>query len=143
MRSLSPGRNGIMADVSTSPLPSAFATTTLPARTASTSPATPRKESGAQFHRIAEPRIHAAQDHIDTVQSCQRFEKYVAIANGEVGALHERKSEVTRQIGMLEIGLVQRPGRQQHDLRIVRSARATGSSGSLGTRGKNEASRLT
>ena len=41
----SAGRNGRSAGVSITPVPSALATATLPARTASTSPATPRNES--------------------------------------------------------------------------------------------------
>ena len=109
----------MIAAVSIRPLPSALATFTFPATMASTRPGTPRSESPAQFERIAKAVVNAAQDHVDLLQPIHGLEKNAPVAHREIRSLDQRESEISRQIRVLEVGLVVRPGREQHDARIV------------------------
>ena len=61
------------ADSST-PVPSAFTTSTRPARTAPSSPGTPSAESAAQLHRVAEIIVEAAEDRVHTAQTRERLQ---------------------------------------------------------------------
>ena len=129
------------ADVSISPLPSALATVTLPA--APLPPAPPRRgKIRAQFDGVAETVVHAPQNHVHLLEPFERLEENAAVAHRQIAALHQRETEITRQIGVLEIGFVERPGRQQHHARIVASEGESRSSVSRNDR-KNEASRWT
>ncbi len=76
---------------------------------------------GAQFDGIAEAVVHAAQNYVHLLQAFESLQKNAAVANGEVAALNQRESQITREVGMLEISFVEGPGRQQHDARIVAS----------------------
>ena len=67
----------------------------------------------AQFERIAVVVVEAAQDRVHALQAAQRLEVDGVAAHGQVLPLDEREAEVAREIGVLEIGLVVRPRRQQ------------------------------
>ena len=115
----SPGRKGSSAGVSSTPLPSALATATWPARTAWTSPATPsdespRSSSGSQKSSSMRRRMTSTGCRPSTV-----FRKTRLVAHGEVAALDEREAEIAREIGVLEVGLVVGARREQHDARRV------------------------
>jgi len=69
------------ADVSIRPLPSAFATVTLPARTASIKPPLPRtNRTGVRW--IAEAIVDAPEDDVHRLQSIERLEKHVIVSDG-------------------------------------------------------------
>ena len=55
---------------------------------------------------------------MDRLQAVQGLQIEMLAAHGEVAALHQREAQVARQVGMLEIGFVVGPGREQHDARI-------------------------
>ena len=81
-----------------------------------------KERIAAQLDRIAERVIHAAEDHIHRLQSLQRLEENPPVAHGQIAALHQREAKIARHVGVLEIRLVVRAGRQQHDVRIVPAA---------------------
>ena len=78
----------------------------------------------AQFQRIAEAVVQAAHDHVHRLQAGQRLQIDAVVAHRQVGAFDQRKAPVAGQEGVLEIGLVVRSRRQQHDARIVALAGA-------------------
>ena len=47
----------------------------------------------AQFQRIAEVVVHAADDHVDRVQPRQRLQEDAAVAHGEIVAADERQPQ--------------------------------------------------
>ena len=54
----------------------------------------------AQFERVAEVIIHAAQNHIDLFQPINSFEMYAAVTHGQVRTLHESESQIARDVGV-------------------------------------------
>ena len=113
----SAGRNGRIAGVSITPVPSALATATLPARDRFHQPGDAEQRVAAQLERIAEVVVEPAEDDVDRLQAVERLEEHAAVAHGQVAALDEREAEIAREVGVLEVGLVVRAGRQQDDLR--------------------------
>ncbi len=107
------------ADVSISPLPSAFATATLPARTASTKPGHAEVRIGTQLDRVAEAIVHAPQNYVHLLQSFERLQVNAAVAHRQIAALNQREAEIAREIGMLEVGFVEWSGREQNNARIL------------------------
>jgi hypothetical protein len=69
---------------------------------------------GAQFHRVAEIVVQAAHDGVHSAQAAERFQIDGVAAYGEVMALDQRQTQLTRQIGVFEIGFVER-ARGEHD----------------------------
>src|ERR1035441_3292465 len=67
----------------------------------------------AEFRGIAETIVNAAQNYVDRLQAFHRFQVDSPVANRQVGSLGQRKAEVPRQVGMLEVGLVVRSRCQQ------------------------------
>ena len=109
----------MMAAVSITPLPSAFATTTFPALTASTRPATPRNESprssrGSQKLSSTRRRITSTGCRPSTVFRKTRRSRTVRSAPSA-----RVKPEISRQIGMLEVSLVERSRGQQDGARMI------------------------
>ena len=68
----------------------------------------------AQFERIAEIGIDAAEDDGDTFQPRQRLQEHLPVAHRQVVAFHQREAEIMGEIDMFEIGFVIGPRRQQH-----------------------------
>ena len=68
----------------------------------------------AEFQRIAEIAVHAAEDGGDALKAGQRLQEHFAIAHRQVVTLDKRQAQIMRQIDMLEIGFVVRPRCQQH-----------------------------
>ena len=73
----------------------------------------------AQFERIAEVVVLAAHDQVHRQQAAERLEVDAIVADRQVAAFDQRVAEVARQEGVLEVGLVVRAGRQQHDAGIL------------------------
>ena len=78
--------------------------------------------AGAQLQRIGEIGIEAAQQHLGALQTGHGANEHAVVADGQVLAFDQQKAEIAREIGVLEIGLVHRPGRQHADRRIVAAA---------------------
>ncbi len=70
----------------------------------------------AQLERIAEAVVEAPEDHVDALQALERLDEDAAIAHRQVGAFDEREAEISRQVSVLEVGLVVRPRGEEHDL---------------------------
>ncbi len=115
----------------------------------------PQRRVVAQLERIAEVVVEAAQHHVDRVQAAEGLEEHAVVAHGQVAALDQGVAQVARQVGVLEVGLVVRPGGQQHDARVVAVARRQAHQGvaqarrrtrpaaARGTRGRPPAGRAT
>ena len=71
----------------------------------------------AQFERVAIAVVLAAQDDVHPLQAAQGFQVHRVAAHRQILPFDQRVAEVARQVGMLEIGFVVRPRRQQHDMR--------------------------
>lgn len=68
-----------------------------------------------EFQGIAEAIVHAAEDDIDLLEPLKGFDKDLAVAHGEVAAFHEGEAEITAEVGVLEVGFVERTGGEQDD----------------------------
>ena len=73
----------------------------------------------AQFEGVAIIVILAAQDDVDALEPLQRLQIHRVAAHRQVLPLDQRVAKVTGEVGVLEIGFVVRPRRQQHDVRLL------------------------
>ena len=78
--------------------------------------------AGVQLQRIGEIGIETAQQHLGALQAGHGADEDAVVAHRQVLALDQQEAEIAREIGVLEIGFVQRPGRQHADRRIVAAA---------------------
>jgi hypothetical protein len=117
------GRKPISAPDASRPLPSALAMTTRPARTDVEQAGHAERRVAAQFERVAIAVVLAAQDDMHALQAAQGLQVDRVAAHRQVLPLDQRKAEVAGQVGVLEIGFVVRPGRQQHDVRRLAAHR--------------------
>ena len=69
---------------------------------------------GAQFDRIAIVIVEPAQDRVHAPQARQRLQIDGIATHGQVVALDQRQAQVARQIGVFEVGLVERTWREDH-----------------------------
>jgi hypothetical protein len=122
--SQAPGRNPGSAADSSRPLPSALATSTLPARTACSRPGTPSAESLRSSSGVAVVVVESAQDRMHTPQAVECFQVDQLATNRQVLPFDERETEVARKIGMLEIGFIVGARRQEHDQRRLAGMRS-------------------
>ena len=97
-----------------------------------------KQRIAAQFQRIAEAVVHAAQNQIHGLQPGQRLQEDPIVAGDQIRAFHQRESPMASQERMLEIRFVVRPGRQQNNARAPAPVRP-GSAGAI----FNSASRCT
>ena len=125
-----PGRYASRAGVSTRPLPSGLATATFPARTAWTRPGTPRNESRRSSSGSQIVVVQPAEDHVDRLEAAEQLEEDAVVADRQVAPLDQRVAEVAGQVGVLEVGLVVGPGRQEHDPRDCRDRAGRSPAGS-------------
>ena len=72
-----------------------------------------------EFERIGEIGIDPAQQHFGAPQPRDGADKDAVIPYDQILAVHQKKPEIARQIGVLEIGLVHRPRREQTDARVI------------------------
>jgi hypothetical protein len=92
-----------------------LATSTRPARGAEQAGNTEGRV-GAQFERIAEVVVQAAQDGVHPLQARHRLQ-VDGVAHRQILTLDQRKAQVAGQVGVLEIGFVVRPRGEQHGQR--------------------------
>jgi hypothetical protein len=90
---------------------------TLPSRTACRSPAEPR--GGVKLERIGKVGVDTAQQHLGALQAGNGAHEDAVVAHAQIFALDHEKAEIARQIGVLEIGLAHRSGRQHANVRVV------------------------
>ena len=76
---------------------------------------------GPQFQRIAEIIVQPSQHAVHRLQALDRLQVQALTAHGEVPTLHQGQAQVTRQVGVFEVGLGKTPGGEQHDARRVRA----------------------
>src|SRR6185295_15560356 len=69
----------------------------------------------AKRERIAEFIIDPAHKDINALQALESFDIEMAIAHREVRAFDKSETKVPRQVAVLEISFVVRPGREQRD----------------------------
>ena len=65
-----------------------------------------------QLHRVGIAAVQAPPQHLDRAQARHGAHHQAPGLHGQILALHQGDAQVTRQPGMFEIGLVQRPRRQ-------------------------------
>ena len=87
-----------------------------------------------QFERIDEIGIDAPPDHVGALQARDGAHMGEPVMHDEIVALDQQEAEIARQIGLLEIGLAVRTGRQQADARL----RAFGGVGQRGAESAEE-----
>ena len=79
--------------------------------------AEPRR--GVELERIGEIGVDAPQQHFGAAQPRHGADEDAVVLDAQVFAFHQKQAEIARQVGVLEIRFVHRPGRQQSDARIV------------------------
>ena len=73
---------------------------------------------GAHFQRVEEGIVHPLDDAVHRLQAVQRLQVQALVAHRQIAPFDQRDAQVACQVGVLEIGFVVRPRRQQHDVRI-------------------------
>ena len=73
----------------------------------------------AQLERVAEAVVEPAEDDVDRLQAFQRLDEDPAITHRQVAAFDQGEAQIAREVRMLEVRFVVRPGRQQHDPGLV------------------------
>ena len=109
------GRKARKARVSRMPEPSALTAVTEPRRIASARPGVPMLGVRAKFQRIGESGVHAPPQHADRLEAGHGANHQPAVGDGQVLALQQHDAEIAGDIGVFEIGLVERPRRQDGD----------------------------
>ncbi len=71
----------------------------------------------AQFERVAEIIVEATQDGMHAAQPGQGLQIDAVAAHRQILAFDQRIAEIAGQVGVLEVGLVVRAGREQDDQR--------------------------
>ena len=102
----SAGMKPSRAAFSARPEPSALASTTLPARIASTSPGTPNLDDPMSSTGSAKSEVDAPQQHFHPQQTGNGAQVDLLIPHRQILALDETQAEVAGEVGMFEIGLV-------------------------------------
>ena len=103
---------------SATPLPTALAIVTLPARAAPRMPGQPITESGPELHRIEEVVVDPAVDDVDPLLALRRTKEDHAVATDEVATLDELDAHLPGKQRVLEVGRVVGAWRQQDDHRV-------------------------
>ena len=114
-----PAGSSACARASTTPEPSALAITTLPSRTACTRPGTPSRERAFSSSGSAKSASRRRNSTSARLQAGHGADEHAVVAHREVLALDQQEAEIAREIGVLEIGLVHRAGRQHADAGVV------------------------
>jgi hypothetical protein len=76
--------------------------------------------AGIELEGIGEIGVEPAPDHFELLQPRDGAHVERIVAHGEIGALGQQEAEISGEEGMLEIGLVERPGGEHRDARIGR-----------------------
>ena len=112
------GRNPSHAADSSTPVPSAFATDNPVGADGAEQPGNTQRRIAAQLERIAEVIVEPAQDGVHPLQARERLQIHRVVAHGEIGSLGQRHAQLSAQIGVLEVGLVEWPRSQDDGERV-------------------------
>ena len=93
-------------------MPNALATSTFPARHACTRPWNPQSRIRPHLEGVAEVVVETAKDRVHGPQTRDGLQEDALVAHRQVAALDEGKTKLPGKVGMLEVGLVVRPGGQ-------------------------------
>ncbi len=66
--------------------------------------------------------IHAADQEIDFLQPFERLQEHLSAARAQVRAFDQQIAEIAGDVGVREVVLVMRAGREQRDARVIASA---------------------
>ena len=80
-------------------------------------PGKPSAESERSSSGSQELVVQALQDAVHGLRPLRCLQVDAVVAHREVAAFDQREAEIARQVGVLEVGLVVRAGREQHDPR--------------------------
>ena len=72
----------------------------------------------AQFQRIQKLIVHAFEKGVHRLQALEGFEEQALVAHDQVAAFDQGQAQVTRQVGVFEIGFVVGARRKQGDVRV-------------------------
>ncbi len=103
---------------SATPVPTAFAMVTRPARYAVSRPGTPSADSGRNASGSTKSSSMPPVDHVHALGAARRAHVDDVVAHEQVLAFDELDAHLLRQERVLEVGAVVGAGRQQHDGRI-------------------------
>ena len=109
------GMKARSARVSRMPEPSALTRVTQPWRSAPTRPGVPSRELRVELERVGEGGVEAAPEHADRPEAGDGAHHDPAVLDGQVLALEQHEAEVAGDVGVLEIGVVERARRQDGD----------------------------
>ena len=86
----------------------------------------PQARIRLQFQRVAIVIIDATQNDIHRLQAPQGAQPHPSIAHGQITPLHQTVAEVVGEVGVFEVGFVERPGREDDHAGIVGVGRRVG-----------------
>ena len=102
------GMKLIMAGASSTPEPSALAMTTPPFAQGIDEARHAKPRMGVEFERIGEIAVDAPPDHIGALQPGNGADMDFAVAHRQIAAFDQKQAEIAGEIGLLEIGFVER-----------------------------------
>ncbi len=129
------GRKASRARISSTPEPSALTSVTEPPRTAPTRPGVPMRESARSSSGSAKAASIRRQSTRTGRRPGDGAHHHPAVGDGQVVAFEQGEAEVAGDVGVLEVGVVERPGREDGDPR--RRARPTGPAARRGRCGRS------
>ena len=74
---------------------------------------------GAHLQRVEKGVVDPLDEAVHRPQAVQRLQVQAAPAHRQIAAFDQRQAQVAREVGVLEVGLVVRPGREQRDVRVL------------------------
>ena len=113
------GTYGYSALSSPTPLPTAFAIVTFPARAAFTMPGTAEHRVAAEVQRVEVVVVDAAVDDVDALQPLGRAHRDDVVVAHEVAALDELDAHLPGEERVLEVRGVVHARREHDDARVV------------------------
>ena len=86
----------------------------------------PQRRIRPHLEGIAEVVVETAKDRVNRPKTRDGLQEDALVAHGQVAALDERKAKLPGKVGVLEVGLVVRPGGQHYDVRRAPVCRRAG-----------------
>jgi hypothetical protein len=131
------GRKARMARLSRTPAPRALIMVTEPAIGQLRANRGSQPRGCVKFERVRPDRIKPAPQNADRLMARDGAHHQSAVSNRQVLALEKHEAEIAGDIGMLEIGIVHRPRREDADAALPRSRRSAAFSPVAETHGRS------